>query len=65
MPRAIIIKKYINIFLAGSINHKRKAKKQVKTDEIIRKIFLFFKISEQIPRIGALIARTKPDIAKT
>ena len=34
------------MFLVGSVNHKRKAKKQVKTDEIIKKIFLFFKISE-------------------
>ena len=34
------------MFLDGSVNHKRNAKKQVKTDEIIKKIFLLFKISE-------------------
>ena len=53
------------MFLDGSVNHKRNAKKQVKTDEIIKKIFLLFKISEQIPRIGAEIAKNKPDIDKT
>ena len=42
----LVHKKDINIFLVGSANHRRNAQKQVNTDEIIRKIFLFFKISE-------------------